>query len=300
VRIGLILPLFSGDPDRVLRFARRAEELGFGGLFAFDHFFPPGASSDRPSLEAFSVLAAVGAATSHAAVGTLVTRAQLRPTGLLAKMAAGLDASTGGRVILGIGTGDPIDEPEHRAFGIPSLGKRDRRAHLAETVGALKALFASERWEGGRYVPAMAGPLVPAPRPGGPPVWIGAQADEMVRMAGALADGWNGWGLEAAEFGRKVRILQEEARAAGRVAEATWAGIVLMGRDDDEVRTLLEARRTRGMPDTGIWSGTARGFEAFLRDLEEAGATWAILVPAGPQDRVDLIAETVLASSGRG
>ena len=157
-------------------------------------------------------------------------------------MAAGLDASTGGRVILGIGTGDPIDEPEHRAFGIPSLGKRDRRAHLAETVGALKALFASERWEGGRYVPAMAGPLVPAPRPGGPPVWIGAQADEMVRIAGALADGWNGWGLEAAEFGRKVRILQEEARAAGRVAEATWAGIVLMGRDDDEVRTLLEAR----------------------------------------------------------
>jgi alkanesulfonate monooxygenase SsuD/methylene tetrahydromethanopterin reductase-like flavin-dependent oxidoreductase (luciferase family) len=60
VKVGLVLPLFSGDPDRVLAFARRAEELGYDGVFAFDHFFPPGAARDRPSLEAFSTLAASG------------------------------------------------------------------------------------------------------------------------------------------------------------------------------------------------------------------------------------------------
>ena len=49
--------------QKVLSFARRAEDLGFDGVFAFDHFFPPGAPSDRPSLEAFTTLAAVAAST---------------------------------------------------------------------------------------------------------------------------------------------------------------------------------------------------------------------------------------------
>ena len=51
-----MLPLFSGDAERVLAFARRAEEQGFDGVFAFDHLFPPGAPADRPSLEAFASL----------------------------------------------------------------------------------------------------------------------------------------------------------------------------------------------------------------------------------------------------
>jgi alkanesulfonate monooxygenase SsuD/methylene tetrahydromethanopterin reductase-like flavin-dependent oxidoreductase (luciferase family) len=118
-------------------------------------------------------------------------------------------------------------------------------------------------------------------------------------MAGAVADGWNGWGLDPAEFGRKARLLWEEAGAAGREAQATWAGIALVGRDEREAMTLLETRRTRGMPDTGIWVGTEERFGAFLRELKDAGASWAILVPAGPQDRVEVIAGAVLASSDR-
>ena len=84
MNVGLVLPLFSGDAERVLAFARRAEERGFDGVFAFDHLFPPGAPADRPSLEAFASLAAVAARTSRVAVGTLVTRATLRPPGMLA------------------------------------------------------------------------------------------------------------------------------------------------------------------------------------------------------------------------
>src|SRR5262249_34157468 len=129
-RLGLVLPLFSGSTDRVLGAARNAEALGYDGVVVFDHFFPPGASPERPSLEAFTTLAAVGAVTTRVRVGTLVARAQLRPAGLLAKMAAGIDDITGGRMILGVGTGDPIDEPEHRAFGIPTLSKSERRVHL--------------------------------------------------------------------------------------------------------------------------------------------------------------------------
>src|SRR5438094_3694386 len=127
MKFGLILPMFSGDPDRVLSFARQAEQLGFDGVFAFDHFFPPGAPSDRPSLEAFTTLAALAASTKRLTIGTLVTRAQLRPIGLLAKLAANIDLISGGRLVLGVGTGDPIDRPEHDTFGLPMLSKEDRR-----------------------------------------------------------------------------------------------------------------------------------------------------------------------------
>lgn len=300
MKLGLILPLFSGDPARVLGFARRAEELGYDGVFAFDHFFPPGASRDRPSLEAFSTLAHVGAATERVAVGTLVTRAQLRPAALLAKMAATIDDITSGRMILGIGTGDPIDRPEHEAFGFPSLSVRARREHLSETVRAVKALFDGEPWPGGAHVPPITGPLLPPPvRPGGPPVWLGAQSHEVVGVAAREADGWNGWGFGADEFAGKAALLSREAEAAGREAEATWAGLALVGEDEGEATELLEARRTRGMADNGVWAGGADRFAEFLGQLADAGATWAVVVPAGPGDRVELIAREALPALRR-
>jgi alkanesulfonate monooxygenase SsuD/methylene tetrahydromethanopterin reductase-like flavin-dependent oxidoreductase (luciferase family) len=296
VRVGLVLPLFSGDVEKVLGFAERAEGLGFDGVFAFDHFFPPGAPPDRPSLEAFTVLAAVAATTERLTVGTLVARAVLRPAGLLAKLAAAVDGiGGGGRFVLGVGTGDPIDEPEHRAYGFPSLGVGERRAHLEETVRAVKALFGGQPWSGGTWVPPIPGPLLPPPAtPDGPPVWLGGQADAVVRLAARVADGWNGWGMHVPAFRRKATLLAEEAAAAGREAEATWAGIALVGEDDAEAAALLERRRARGMIETEIWCGSADALGAFLDGLASGGATWAVLVPAGPSDRVELIARAVL------
>ena len=293
-RLGLLLPLFSGSAERVLDAARNAEKLGYDGVFVFDHFFPPGAASDRPSLEAFATLAAVGAVTERVRVGTLVARAQLRPAGLLAKMAAGIDGITHGRMILAVGTGDPIDEPEHRAFGIPTLSKTDRRAHLAELVAAVKAMFRGEPWAGGDHVPPITGLLLPPPvQPGGPPVWVGAQADEVVRLAGAVADGWNGWGAMPEEFARKATLLAEEAGAAGREVEPTWAGIALVGEDEAEADRLSAARRDRGMSTDGVWVGGAQRFAEHVGALAAAGATWVIVVPAGPRDRAEVIARAV-------
>ncbi|MDP9341151.1 MAG: LLM class flavin-dependent oxidoreductase [Actinomycetota bacterium] len=289
--------MFSGNPERVLSFAHRAEELGYDGVFGFDHFFPPGAAPDRPSLELFTTLAAIAVSTSRLAMGSLVTRAQLRPAGLLARMAADLDRMSGGRMVLGIGTGDPIDEPEHRAFGLRSLDKTERRVHLEETVRAVKALLGGVPWEGGRHVPPTAGPVVPPPhREGGPPVWLGAQADAVIRLAGRIADGWNGWGIGPEEFARKAGVLAAEAEAAGRRAEPTWAGIALVGEDEGEAHRLAETRRSKGMPDDGLWVGGAERFSAFLRDLADAGATWTVLVPAGPPDRVEVIARAAMAT----
>jgi alkanesulfonate monooxygenase SsuD/methylene tetrahydromethanopterin reductase-like flavin-dependent oxidoreductase (luciferase family) len=112
-------------------------------------------------------------------------------------------------------------------------------------------------------------------------------------MAGRLADGWNGWGLGVEGFRERAEFLFREADAAGRTAEATWAGIVLVGEDEAETQDLLDRRMARGMDDR-IWAGTTAQLTAFLFGLEAAGATWAVLVPAGPKDRAALIAREVL------
>ena len=294
-KVGVVLPLFSGDPAKVISAARSSEELGYDGVFVFDHFFPPGASPDRPALEAFTTLAAVAASTERVRLGTLVTRAVLRPPGLLAKMASTIDLMSDGRMVLGIGTGDPIDRPEHDVFGFPNFGVKERRAHLAETVSALKALFDGAVFEGGERVPRLEGPLLPPPvQEGGPPVWIGAQADEVVKMAGRLADGWNGWGLPPDRFRVKAKLLADEAAASNRRAEATWAGIVLIGEDKAEVDAMLESRAQKGMTDELAWSGISDDFAIYLRELADAGAEWVIVVLAGPAGRRELIAEQVL------
>ena len=295
LKVGLVLPMFSGDPEKVLTAARAAEDLDFDGVFAFDHFFPPGAAPDRPALEAFTTLAAVGAVTSRVSIGTLVTRAVLRPAGMVAKLASTLDLISSGRMILAMGTGDPIDLPEHHAFGFPNLSVRERRAHLAETVAAVKALFRGDVFEGGEHVPRLTGPLLPPPiRAGGPPVWIGAQSDEVVRMAGSTADGWNGWALAPDEFRRKATLLADEAARADREVEATWAGIVLACEDEGETRRLLDARAAKGMTDGVAWAGPADRLPEYFIELAEAGASWAILVLAGPGGRRELLAERVL------
>jgi len=295
VRVGLVLPQFSGDAQRVIAFARAAEELGYDGVFAFDHFFPPGAPADRPSLEAFSTLGAVASVTERVALGTLVARASLRPVGLLAKLAASLDDVSSGRLILAIGTGDAISAQEHERFGLPSLGVHERRDHLAETVRAARCLLRGEPWPGGEQVGPVAGPLLPpVVRPDGPPVWVGGYSDAAVRIAAAEADGWNGWGVPGPAFVTKAALLKDAAEAVGRSVEATWAGLVVVGRDADETAELMRDRSRRDLSERDVWAGTTSQLAVWLEDLRAAGATWAVLLLGGPADRAEVVATSVL------
>ena len=292
MKIGLVLPTSTTDPHRVLGFARRAEELGFDGLFAFDHFFPPGAPPDRPSLEAYTTLAAVASITSRVAIGTLVTRASLRSAGIIAKQAVALHDSSGGRFVLGIGTGDALSRAEHAAFGLPYLAPGVRRRHLVETVRAVRALVQGEPWDGGDHVPAMSGPLRPRPSDG-PRVWIGGASEGTAVAAAQEADGWNGWGLPLGTFVRRVALIREEAKRGGRLVEATWGGALVLGEDLGEAGRLLQGRAERGIA-TDVWAGDIESAAAWLEGLRAAGATWAILLPAGAPDRMELMGERLL------
>src|SRR5664279_5587997 len=103
---------------QVIEFARRAESLGLDALWVVDHtlFRFPGAP-ERGSHEAWSVLAALAAATTRVELGTLVLGLRFRNPALLAKMAATTDEISGGRLTLGVGAG--WHDPEYAAFGYP-------------------------------------------------------------------------------------------------------------------------------------------------------------------------------------
>jgi alkanesulfonate monooxygenase SsuD/methylene tetrahydromethanopterin reductase-like flavin-dependent oxidoreductase (luciferase family) len=287
-----MLPLFTGDPARVVAAAREAEDLGFDGVFAFDHLFRMGGRPDQPSLDAFATLGAVAGATSRVAIGTLVCRAGLRPAGMVAKLAATLDLVSEGRMILGIGSGDDGNRLEHETFGFEGVPAPGRRDHLEETVRAVGTLLRGDAWAGGPHVGPIAGPILPTADP--VPIWVGGVTDAMVDLAARDADGWNGWGLGAARFASKAARLGRAA--GGRPVEATWAGIAAVGRDGEEATDLLASRRRAGLPvDVG---GTPEEVAEALRALAVAGATWTILLAAGPPGRREILAERVLPALG--
>lgn len=291
MRLGFAIPTFAGSIATPLDAAARAAAVGADAVFAVDHLFPPG-RPDRPSFEPFSLLGSVAAAEPTLGVGVLVARVGMRPVGLLAKQAGSLHAMTAGRAILGLGMGDALVRPEHESFEIPFGTAPERSAAAVSTALALRAVFAGRAWPGDEHVPAMAGPLAP---PGGPPVWIGGTTDRMVDVAARAADGWNGWGLDADAFEDRAARLRMKAAEIGRdpaELEITWGGIVLVGRDRDELARLDAERAARGVA-WDPWRGTVDDLRTFAARLSGAGASWIVCMPSGPEDRTELIARTL-------
>jgi alkanesulfonate monooxygenase SsuD/methylene tetrahydromethanopterin reductase-like flavin-dependent oxidoreductase (luciferase family) len=288
VKLGLSLPMFTADVRRPFAAAARAAAAGYDGVFAPDHLFPPGAPG-HPALEPFAVLAAVAALHPGLHVGTLVTRASLRPAGILSKQAAALDQMSGGRAILGLGAGDSVSKPEHEAFGIPFAPTAERVAVLEETVDALRGLFAGEPWPGGAHVPAIAGPLLP---PGDPELWVGGRSSEVIGVAARSADAWNGWAMDAEGFEAAAGELHR--LAGGRPVAPTWGGIALVGADEGDLERSRAERRARGLS-MDVWQGTAEDFRSFSGRLEDAGCSWIVVLPVGGEDRIDVVAGAVHA-----
>jgi alkanesulfonate monooxygenase SsuD/methylene tetrahydromethanopterin reductase-like flavin-dependent oxidoreductase (luciferase family) len=292
LKLGISLPVFNDDPGRPLAVAARCAALGVDGVFSPDHLFPPvfypPSGPDRPALDPFALLAAVSARHPTLRVGTLVTRVTLRPPAQLAKQAAALDAMGRSRAILALGSGDRASLPEHETFGIAFPSAADRVAILEETARALRSLFDGRAWEGGPHVPPMAGPLLP---PASPEVWVGGTSEAVIGVAARTADAWNGWGLDLEAFATASRRLH--ALAGGRVVVPTWGGIALVGTDRSELEGLVRARERSGRSLEGVWVGTAGDLVAFAEGLEAADARWLIVLPIGPEDRLDLIAETL-------
>lgn len=195
-------------------FARDAERGGADDLWVSDHVILP-AGSERPPEsfhDALTVLTWAAGATERAGLGTSVLVAPYRNPVLLAKSLASLDALSGGRVILGIGSG--WMEPEFAALGVP-FSRRGRRTD--EAIAVCRALWRGDdrvAWSGGRLDGFVLRP--PPARPGGPPVWVGGDSDAGVARAVRLGDAWHTTVSDPERLPERVAALAAALAAAGR------------------------------------------------------------------------------------
>lgn len=170
------------------RMAGRCEELGFDSLWLYDHLLYRERGRTIGIWEGWSMLSALAAVTNKAELGTLVACNSFRNPALLAKMAHTVDEISGGRLILGLGAG--WNQPEYDAFGYPF---DHRVSRFEEALQIIRPLLKTGQVDfAGRYYTVRDCEIAPrSPRPGGPPLWIGAAAPRMLRLTAQYADGWN-------------------------------------------------------------------------------------------------------------
>jgi probable F420-dependent oxidoreductase len=172
-KFGVFLPSaideYPPTLEALCTYAERAEALGLDSLWVLEHLFRAAPTYKVTWLEPLTVLTAVAARTRRVTLGTGILVLPIRNPIILAKQVASLDILTGGRVILGVGTG--WDEQEFAACGVP-YAERGRRAE--EIIELLKRLWTEERvtFEG-RYYRVQGVTLEPRPvQQPHPPVWI--------------------------------------------------------------------------------------------------------------------------------
>ncbi len=212
--------------DDLLVVALEAERLGFGAFFRSDHYLKMGSVSGLPGpTDAWITLAGLARDTTTIRLGTLMSAATFRLPGPLAIEVAVVDAMSGGRVELGIGTG--WFAQEHAAYGIefPPLGERFER--LSEQLEIITGLWTTPPGEtysfSGAHYQLTDSPALPKPvqRPR-PPVLIGGGGEVRTpRMAARFAD----------EFNMPFNSLEATATQFERVREACE----LAGRGRDSI-----------------------------------------------------------------
>jgi alkanesulfonate monooxygenase SsuD/methylene tetrahydromethanopterin reductase-like flavin-dependent oxidoreductase (luciferase family) len=183
MKLDLLLDPFGTTWEDLRRCATEAEEAGIDGLWTWDHL-AGSVHGESSVLESWTVLSALAATTSQVTLGPMVLNVASRRPGLLAVMAATLQAVSGGRLLLGIGSGGGSDTPysaEHRFLGFPSPPDGQRRQQVREAVATVR-----EVWTGGSG--GASGFLRPKPAP---PVIVGGFGPKMAALAGEVGDGFN-------------------------------------------------------------------------------------------------------------
>jgi F420-dependent oxidoreductase-like protein len=147
VKLGIIMePRHGATYDRISALARAAEAAGFVAFMRNDHYMgiDPADAGYQPT-DSWTTLAGVARDTERVELGTLVTAATFRHPSVLAIAVACVDQASGGRAVLGIGTG--WYEREHEAFGIPFPPIGERFDRLEEALAIIDGLWSTPSGE---------------------------------------------------------------------------------------------------------------------------------------------------------
>ena len=223
-----------------LEIARLAERLGFESLFRSDHYRSFPGPSDKPTTDAWAVLAGIARETTTIRLGTLVSPVTFRHPGAFAKVVTTVDEMSGGRVDVGVGAG--WNDPEHSQLGLP-FPEVGRRADLLEDeLAILHGLWEQpDGWSfEGKQVSIKNAQFHPKPvqRPH-PPIIVGGEGrPRSLRLAARYADEYNMSSSDPATCAEKFALLDDECRAIGRdpatMRRSAMVGL-LIGADRAEV-----------------------------------------------------------------
>jgi probable F420-dependent oxidoreductase len=213
------------DPSFYAPLARAAEEAGFASMMIPDSicypehadsrypFNPDGSREfleDKPFLEPFSLIPALGAVTSQLRFITFVLKLPVRHPVLAAKQATSTAVLTGNRLVLGVGT-----SPWREDYEVLGVDWDTRGQRLDEEIAILRGLAAGGYFEYHGKIFDLP-PVKIAPVPTAPiPVLIGGHSDAALRRAARLGDGWLHGGGDLAELPALLSRLAEHRRAAG-------------------------------------------------------------------------------------
>lgn len=236
-------PQQGASYDQLLAAARATESAGFDAFFRSDHYLKMGDVDGRPGpTDAWITLAGLARDTETIRLGTLVTAATFRLPGPLAISVAQVDAMSGGRVELGIGTGWYDDE--HDAYGIPFPDLGERFDRFEEQLAIITGLWDTPEGEtfsfDGDHYRLTDSPALPKPiQQPHPPVLIGGGgAKRTPVLAARYADEFNMPFSAKADTKAAFDRVRQACTAAGRdPGDLVYssAQVVCCGRDDAEV-----------------------------------------------------------------
>jgi coenzyme F420-dependent glucose-6-phosphate dehydrogenase len=248
LRLGYKASAEQFGPRRLLELAVAAEQLGFGSVWLSDHY-QPWRHTDGHAPNALAWLGAAAVSTQRVVLGTSVLTPTLRYNpAVVAQAFATLACLAPGRMVLGVGTGESLNEV---AVGEAWPPQQERFHRLKEAVELIGRLFREElvTFEGQFYRTANATLYDRPDEP--PPIYIAASGPAAARLAGRVADGF------IATSGKEPALYTEQLLPA--VAE----GIEKAGRSDTAVERMIEMKvsfdtdRARALEDTKIWAALA-------------------------------------------
>jgi F420-dependent oxidoreductase-like protein len=307
VRI-FVEPQQGATYEQLLAVARATEALGFDAFFRSDHYLAMGGDGLPGPTDAWVTLAALARETTRIRLGTLVSSATFRWPGVLAITVAQVDAMSGGRVELGLGTG--WYDGEHTAYGIPFPALGERFERLEEQLAILTGLWATPVGEkfsySGAHYSLADSPALPKPlqKPRPPLIVGGAGATRTPRLAAAYADEFNvpfhGVADTQAQFTRVREACVQRDRDPASLRFSA-AQVVCCGADEAEIAARARAigREVDELRANGA-AGTPEEVAARLRELGAAGAETVYLqvLDLDDLDHLALLSERVLPEVG--
>ena len=234
-------PQQGASYDQLLAVASLAEELGFDAFFRSDHYLKMGDVDGRPGpSDAWITLAGLARDTSRIRLGTLVTPITFRHPGPLAISVANVDAMSGGRVELGLGTGWYDDEHHAYAIPYPPLGERFER--LEEQLAIITGLWSTPVGQTfsyeGKHHAVTDSPALPKPVQSPVPIVIGGLGPKRTpRLAATYASEFNLTFAQPQDIGQGIERVVDACRARERdpaTLTLSIAQVVCVGSDDAE------------------------------------------------------------------